>query len=1206
MAVAGIGSASGGLGQYGAYDAHYEAQLADKLLHAQEAAREAQRIAGLEEMMRQREYRESLHNYALRNGLINPDHGGSYTTKEIEDFYTDPGLMNQMYSQPGSLNGGSAGAGGGNSTMAIGTPSPSGTGMVWSGTGWTQPGNVPSNLPMAASLQEQRDIQIQQAADKANTTYIAPSNVATVGLRDAQGNLTGEYARNALFEDAAGKAQGNVALTGYGLADYYKAEEASRALSTGEYAKINQSVVVSPLVGGSTAYQMAARAEQTGTKLDENVMIKAAEQGYVFNDVNIKSMFSGINNRETVPTRSEGEMVYDSKTGRTNYVPKENLYVKLPDAGLSYPSEEHSAVYIPGETWMNTVSGQVFTTQKSRGGMLENIAGGGGEWSAQSGAFSTKRNAAVTRTQDYKRYPKNDPRGIIESMSVSNWAEVNANWKNTSKMGSNLYGSFGGITLDGRVLDTKQLSGSDYIKSEVLSREATPKANTLENPMLFTGTLPFTGEILGGVAQASRRAPIGSGNLVNFVTPAGMNYETGDDQSIQNTGLIDYGYSAGNVLTDRRVGYEKAIPEFILVRPEPKEVVYRQAPEPSRLESEKYAHQYGGSLINNPAWDSKKEASENALYNKGSDEMFADRGRAPQFQTQTWLEPQGYELVKNPAYDAKKASSTLGAGFQSKTPLGDISEADRSLDNFGLQKPFVSTAGDRSIVTQSATNRNFFGESVAVATNVFGNARKVVVDGFIPSSTSKSSAGGNKTISDMRGWITNQTPIMNDRYNEIDRLSKGNVTNGNWTGTESGYKDVSSKINKFASDNKKFNDTINVYNAMDAQNPSMIQSPQPAARNYIGEAFVAARGFVDRNPILKMVGVVGTVGFGTSEAGFGIGTGTGLGLGELAAANPVGAGIGIGLATVWGMEASGRLGLTGDTKEYSVRNFGADVGAFAYNAGRNYQQAWNIRIAQEKNMAYTGSELPAQKRNRNEITYNPPVSELPSSKPSIIEVWGNPNPKTELPMNKWSGVELPAYIPTNPFINKNPVSNDYSNKNPNSNPNKNIYEYPTGYPTSYPNPIKNPTRNPLKNPYDTPFKNPFEPANPLKTPNVNPNTNPYTNPFQTTYPNPTMPGKGNPKIDIPKIINPFNFNFQPGSSSGAGGLNRGRGAHRETIGIRSSLISLFDTPAPRAPTRQAAPRRTVYPTVQLPKMQSSKNIFAGIMRAPAAKKRRRK
>jgi len=155
------------------------------------------------------------------------------------------------------------------SSIEVGTVSPSGTGQVWSGTGWTKAENVPASSYTT-------DAAIQQRADTANTLFIGPTDVASIGVRDAQGNLTGEYRANAIFENEAGRANGAVPLVG-GLAAYNKAEENSRLLSTGQYAKVNPSVVMSPLM--KTDYSVQGRAGYSSSLGDSGTQA-LMQQGY--------------------------------------------------------------------------------------------------------------------------------------------------------------------------------------------------------------------------------------------------------------------------------------------------------------------------------------------------------------------------------------------------------------------------------------------------------------------------------------------------------------------------------------------------------------------------------------------------------------------------------------------------------------------------------------------------------------------------------------------------------------------------------------------------------------------------------------------------------------------------------------------------------------------------------------------------------------
>lgn len=453
-------------------------------------------------------------------------------------------------------------------------------------------------------------------------------------------------------------------------------------------------------------------------------------------------------------------------------------------------------------------------------------------------------------------------------------------------------------------------------------------------------------------------------------------------------------------------------------------------------------------------------------------------------------------------------------------------------------------------------------------------------------------AGGYKPTEESEFSL--QRIISGGTYNEKTGLIEGNVTQEN----KGGYWDATLQVLK----NPKYIATpteptfgksdggdlqprtgISIFDpttilpvakkSVEVLPPSQVTT---SGRNYFGEGVVGitnwfsgvksgvvdtaskTSGIVDRNPILKMAGVAGSVGYGTvgSEFGFGASMGTE----GMLASNPVGWGIALGAGTVFAAEASGRLGLTGQTKEFSVRSLGGVVGSAAYNAGATYQKAWNTRLAEESaGSAHKGVELPVQPSS---------AVKLPAT-PSYTEIVGYSLPKEVTQTNR-NVIEVGGYVKSTPTRNSDKTNyidetgQSYPTRNPTRTPVSNAYDigYPTStvYPTRTPN--QNPTRNPVSNPYQFPSETPV--SNPTvitNTPTTTQISNPYTTPFQTTYPNPTTPGQSTPKIDIPKITL-GGFNWSGGSSSASGGNRRGRGANREIIGIRSSLLEFYgDNPS---------------------------------------------
>ena len=290
---------------------------------------------------------------------------------------------------------------------------------------------------------------------------------------------------------------------------------------------------------------------------------------------------------------------------------------------------------------------------------------------------------------------------------------------------------------------------------------------------------------------------------------------------------------------------------------------------------------------------------------------------------------------------------------------------------------------------------------------------------------------------------------------------------------------------------------------------------------------------------------------GVTSAGYGsVSLPGAFGTSGMLASNPAGWGALGGGLIVFGLEATGNLGLWNEGR--------------VKTAGRSYAEAWNTRsrstdmtykgldsyfgnyvnrmsarLNESGSGMYGGSETPTKRPYRSELptgrndyserpNYFPPV-ELPSQKRGIIEIFdgkqGNSNKNR-------TGIGYDFYDETGQgYPTGNPNRNPFGF--PNDNPNKNpfIWDVPNK------NPTKNPNENPLGNPYTFPGWNP----------NQNPNSNPYR------FENGNNPGQPKFKIDIPNIPLIWDFGNSGSAAGGSGGKKRGR-AFREIIPLDSMLF----------------------------------------------------
>ena len=915
-----------------------------------------------------------------------------------------------------------------------------------------------------------------------------------LAVRDAAGNIVG-------YRSTTGGSDFVPSANYIALQQQYRIQQGATVGSgPTTYAPVSAPINYNDNSAAGIAAMITARGGVVDPYLSQN----ALQQGFITPQANIGSPADA---RSTVPI---WDLSYEATKGTL-----------VPGAThATYPvGNEGGVTLIPGRTWLNTVTGESITENIPYGHSIYNIAGGGGAYSAQSGTTwagsdLNKIPSAVVRTQDYGRYAPSDTRGVNTQLSVPDYATILANPKSYSRGGSEAYNFQAGVPLQaGRVLQTQETAAPTYGSKDWYSQriawgDRVAAANTEGNPQkypeVFAGSFatPTTQRLVEGVVTSEpgsgRRAPAGSGMLVNYITPAGMQYKKGDDTSLaaQNVDMIDYGYKYTSPLStpDRRSaagGY--------VATPEPKEI-------------------WGRTTTLVPP-------------TQESGNRFGD------LQTTMGYVPNPKYVAPVEAIATKAAMPTVYGEAARQVVTANYKDIDTSL----LRKPIenISTIPVETIPQKEVSPLSgYFGKGIAALTSSYGGVSKIV------------------------GAI--------------------HITNNE-------------------------------------ENISQKETPTVPIGDYVGGVISYGKGLYERSPLKMAAGVVGSVGYGYAGAAdvFGAGTGTSIGYEAMLASNPVGWGVGVGLLTTFGLEYSGRLGLTGQTKETSVRTLGG-----------GYMEAWNRRLAEENLQGrsslslmsigggFSGSEV-SRPAEYSELPAYTQISEIPAQKRS----------ETELPAYVPGYSEIPAYLPDtypvesrNPNENKNPFSYGYPIVNPNPNENKNPFApgYPNPNPTLPENPfLPNPTI-----PVESNIGEPTEPiiGNPYLIPTGTQLGNPYSNPTGYEYPNPTVQGPPSTKIEPPKLpIIPILPSFPGVPSTPTGTPAKRRRAFTEFLPIGEGVgwINLLGTPTRQPaimPSRKAAPApamRIAVPkstsTVRIPKQRNpakQKPIGGFSINIPKAKKGR--
>ena len=295
------------------------------------------------------------------------------------------------------------------------------------------------------------------------------------------------------------------------------------------------------------------------------------------------------------------------------------------------------------------------------------------------------------------------------------------------------------------------------------------------------------------------------------------------------------------------------------------------------------------------------------------------------------------------------AYGNLRGGIPDAVTPAIVKTVPQSSSEAMAKRPFLSIAANNPAAQQGGTPF-VFPDVIASLAGIFGGNKSTTNN----PQTSVSVSGSNQTIQDKRAWLEQTKPVLAGMNADINSLAFGNTSGTNWTGSPEGYADITSKIGKYNALNDAFRTNVTQYNAMDAQNPKIVTTtilgnstaPAPAvpqsdmfqnAMSFLGNVGIpqtpvqsgAVKADADAGSwvqgkikgLLGGAGIVGSTAYGYGSAGA---FGSELGLGETLMSNPIGAGILGGGIVVFGLEASGRLGLTGETKEYSVRTAGRD------------------------------------------------------------------------------------------------------------------------------------------------------------------------------------------------------------------------------------------------------------------------------------------
>jgi hypothetical protein len=466
------------------------------------------------------------------------------------------------------------------------------------------------------------------------------------------------------------------------------------------------------------AYEMAVEAERKGERLDFDVMKKAMAQGFAFNANNVASMYSGINNRSVVPSYNQtpgGEMVTD-KSGRTQFVPYigntntaitpgMNIYVPLSDQSQQL---RENAKLRYNEFGAYDLSSVVPSTDPNFTRIYPMIVAGGGTGALQSGMVSGKNQTPLV----YDAYGLNP---LFDS-SDPTIMDMLKNPQNYSRLGSEVYG--GKVQkLDGRTLQGEFLKGNTVMPGRYA-----------QDSMNFSNLVDFNASNTPKQNMGNSELPLYAQSSFD-TTPLYQKMDT-------KTGLLNPVFPDWTPVVSRVVPYEQ--PEFTLQRnPDTTRTVvgpqFRGIDENGNqfdtriVGNPRYASQFGGSLINNAAWNSTKELEGNAQYNAMIGGMKSDVQRQIDSDMQTWTDIGGYSLKKNPLYGTGPASATVESVLPA--PFMSLGKG-RVVETPVLKTPFTSVGKGE---TSTSLSENWW-ESIPV------------IGGFVPSGILKPTSEINEPI----------------------------------------------------------------------------------------------------------------------------------------------------------------------------------------------------------------------------------------------------------------------------------------------------------------------------------------------------------------------------------------------------------------------------------------------------------------------------
>jgi len=549
-----------------------------------------------------------------------------------------------------------------------------------------------------------------------------------LAVRDAAGNIVG-------YRSTTGGSDFVPSANYIALQQQYRIQQGATVGSgPTTYAPVSAPINYNDNSAAGIAAMITARGGVVDPYLSQN----ALQQGFITPQANIGSPADA---RSTVPI---WDLSYEATKGTL-----------VPGAThATYPvGNEGGVTLIPGRTWLNTVTGESITENIPYGHSIYNIAGGGGAYSAQSGTTwagsdLNKIPSAVVRTQDYGRYAPSDTRGVNTQLSVPDYATILANPKSYSRGGSEAYNFQAGVPLQaGRVLQTQETAAPTYGSKDWYSQriawgDRVATANTEGNPQkypeVFAGSFatPTTQRLVEGVVTSEpgsgRRAPAGSGMLVNYITPAGMQYKKGDDTSLsaQNVDMIDYGYKYTNPLStpDRRSaagGY--------VATPEPKEI-------------------WGRTTTLVPP-------------TQESGNRFGD------LQTTMGYVPNPKYVAPVEAIATKAAMPTVYGEAARQVVTANYKDIDTSL----LRKPIENIS---TIPVETAMNAGAITNLTGRITPVplYAGWKSVALPLSPQTTVTKTMSGGNQTISNMGVWLTTSKAQLELEESSLDTTNAGAVS----------------------------------------------------------------------------------------------------------------------------------------------------------------------------------------------------------------------------------------------------------------------------------------------------------------------------------------------------------------------------------------------------------------------------------------------